>query len=41
MEIRHLFTSFGGHSQAAGMTFPFENLGKISNELNEQISSNN
>ena len=39
MEIRHLFTSFGGHSQAAGMTFPFENLGKISNELNGQILS--
>lgn len=39
MEIRHLFSSFGGHAQAAGMTFPFENLEEISENLNRQILS--
>lgn len=37
MAIHHLFTSFGGHSQAAGLTFPFENLTEIKASLNEQI----
>lgn len=34
MTIRHLFTKFGGHSQAAGMTFPIENFAEIQSELN-------
>lgn len=38
MKIKHLFTNFGGHSQAAGMTFPFENLSEISELLNESFS---
>jgi len=37
MKIKHLFTQFGGHSQAAGMTFPFENLEEIKEVLNEEI----
>lgn len=37
MEIRPLFTRFGGHSQAAGMTFPIENLDTITMELNRLI----
>lgn len=37
MEIRDLFTQFGGHSQAAGMTFPLENLTEITAELNQMI----
>ncbi|UJL44940.1 single-stranded-DNA-specific exonuclease RecJ [Virgibacillus sp. NKC19-16] len=43
MEIREYFTSFGGHSQAAGMTFPLENLTTIQNALhlriNEQLNA--
>src|SRR5699024_7897321 len=38
MEIRNLFSKFGGHSQAAGMSFPFENLGKIKAQLNDKIN---
>ncbi|MGM8212970.1 single-stranded-DNA-specific exonuclease RecJ [Virgibacillus sp. W0430] len=38
MEIRTLFTHFGGHSQAAGMTFPIENLQQIKDYLNCQIA---
>lgn len=38
MKIQHLFTNFGGHSQAAGMTFPFENLTEISTFLNESFA---
>lgn len=37
MKIRHLFTAFGGHSQAAGMTFPYDNLEEIKTILNQQI----
>lgn len=38
MEIRDLFSKFGGHSQAAGMSFPFENLGRIKAQLNDKIN---
>lgn len=37
MQIKELFTQFGGHSQAAGMTFPKENLSLIQNKLKELI----
>lgn len=37
MEIRHLFTRFGGHSQAAGMTLPLENVEKLREELTNSI----
>lgn len=37
MEVRNLFTNFGGHAQAAGMTIPLENLQQIQNELNNLI----
>lgn len=36
--IHHLFTTFGGHSQAAGMSFPLENLQAIQTALNAQIN---
>src|SRR5699024_1611728 len=39
MKIKHLFTAFGGHSQAAGMTFLFENLSLVKEKLNEAIST--
>jgi len=39
MEIKHLFTAFGGHAQAAGMTFPMENLNEIKQFLHERIYS--
>src|SRR5699024_9093069 len=29
MNIKHLFSQFGGHSQAAGMSFPIENFEAI------------
>src|SRR5699024_1019037 len=29
MQIRHLFTHFGGHAQAAGMSLPLENLSQL------------
>jgi single-stranded-DNA-specific exonuclease len=32
--VRDLMTAFGGHAQAAGMTFPLENLPKIQAHLN-------
>lgn len=38
--IKHMFTSFGGHSQAAGMTFPKDNLEKITANLIEQMEKN-
>lgn len=42
MKLRHLFTHFGGHSQAAGMTFSIENYDEIKCSLtqliNEQLS---
>lgn len=37
MKIKHLFTTFGGHAQAAGMSFPLENLSQIKSRLNELI----
>ncbi|MFD1850174.1 single-stranded-DNA-specific exonuclease RecJ [Oceanobacillus bengalensis] len=37
MNIRELFTSFGGHAQAAGMTLPLENLHLIRQKLSESI----
>lgn len=37
MDINDLFTKFGGHSQAAGMTFPFANLEEIKAQLNEKV----
>jgi single-stranded-DNA-specific exonuclease len=37
MKIRHLFTKFGGHAQAAGMTIPMENVDEIQTELNALI----
>lgn len=39
MVIRDLFTQFGGHSQAAGMTLPIENLEMITTELNQMITN--
>src|SRR5699024_9565792 len=35
MNVKHLFTTFGGHSQAAGMTFPFNNLTSIHDAFNK------
>lgn len=34
MKFQHLFTKFGGHAQAAGMSFPLENLPEIVAEFN-------
>ncbi|OZU89853.1 single-stranded-DNA-specific exonuclease RecJ [Virgibacillus indicus] len=39
MKVRELFTHFGGHSQAAGMTFPLENMNLIRTELNQIIKA--
>lgn len=39
MQIRDLFTEFGGHSQAAGMTFPLKHLEVIQSELDRMIFS--
>lgn len=38
MKMRKLFTHFGGHSQAAGMTFPIENLAEIQGTFNQFIN---
>ncbi|WP_339228251.1 single-stranded-DNA-specific exonuclease RecJ [Oceanobacillus sp. FSL K6-2867] len=38
MRIRELFTHFGGHSQAAGMTFPIENLPLVQEKLDAFIN---
>ena len=38
LQLEHLFTNFGGHSQAAGMTFPFDHLEAIQTALNAQIN---
>ncbi len=38
MKIRELFTHFGGHAQAAGMTLPVENIALINERLNMFIS---
>lgn len=37
MQVRSLFTSFGGHAQAAGMSIPLENMEQIQDELNDLI----
>ncbi|HEY4601195.1 MAG TPA: single-stranded-DNA-specific exonuclease RecJ [Cerasibacillus sp.] len=37
MQIKHIFTSFGGHAQAAGMTLRVENLAELMNGLNQII----
>ncbi|RLL47987.1 single-stranded-DNA-specific exonuclease RecJ [Oceanobacillus piezotolerans] len=37
MKIRELFTHFGGHSQAAGMTLPIENISQIRDKLSEYM----
>ncbi|WP_174613914.1 single-stranded-DNA-specific exonuclease RecJ [Virgibacillus ihumii] len=37
MKLRELFAAFGGHSQAAGMTLPTENVQVLRDELNELI----
>lgn len=38
MEVRDLFISFGGHSQAAGMTLSVEHKDEIIAHLNEKVS---
>ncbi|MBP1968771.1 single-stranded-DNA-specific exonuclease [Virgibacillus natechei] len=38
MKIRDYFTNFGGHSQAAGMSIPLDNMKLIQNELNRLIN---
>lgn len=35
MEIYHLFSQFGGHAQAAGMTVPIANISQLRYELNQ------
>lgn len=37
MQIRHLFIQFGGHSQAAGMTFSFDHLPEIKKQLEQMM----
>lgn len=37
MKIRGLFTHFGGHAQAAGMTFPLDNLPSVQEQLDTFI----
>ncbi|SFA69256.1 single-stranded-DNA-specific exonuclease [Lentibacillus halodurans] len=37
MDIRDLFTHFGGHTQAAGMTLPMDNLQPLQTQLNDMI----
>ncbi|QKY69556.1 single-stranded-DNA-specific exonuclease RecJ [Lentibacillus sp. CBA3610] len=37
MKIRDVFTHFGGHAQAAGMTLPLDNLQTLQSELNDMI----
>lgn len=37
MRIRNLFTQFGGHSQAAGMTLPLDHVIEVQTKLNEFI----
>ncbi|HLS59556.1 MAG TPA: single-stranded-DNA-specific exonuclease RecJ [Virgibacillus sp.] len=39
MKVKSLFTRFGGHSQAAGMTLPIENIGDLQAELNKIIKA--
>ncbi len=37
MKIRNVFTQFGGHAQAAGMTLPLENVETLKQELDSLI----
>ncbi|ASN05127.1 single-stranded-DNA-specific exonuclease RecJ [Virgibacillus necropolis] len=37
MKVKDYFTRFGGHSQAAGMTLPLDNISLLQHELNELI----
>lgn len=39
MQVRDYFARFGGHSQAAGMTLPLENIPVLQDALNERIHS--
>lgn len=39
MELEHLLTTFGGHSQAAGLSFPIENYNDVKTAFNNQIRS--
>ncbi|MBP2098143.1 single-stranded-DNA-specific exonuclease RecJ [Enterococcus rivorum] len=39
-EVRELFTHFGGHHMAAGMTLPIENIEKMKEHLQNYIISN-
>ncbi len=38
MKVRHLFTKFGGHSQAAGMTIPLEHIEELQKKLDRFIT---
>ncbi|WP_077603146.1 single-stranded-DNA-specific exonuclease RecJ [Oceanobacillus sojae] len=40
MTVRDLFTHFGGHAQAAGMTLPIENLDSLETALNDLLFQN-
>ncbi|HLR54534.1 MAG TPA: single-stranded-DNA-specific exonuclease RecJ [Pseudogracilibacillus sp.] len=37
MQFHHLFSQFGGHAQAAGMTFPLENFAELKTRFNDAI----
>src|SRR5699024_2671750 len=37
MAVKELFTHFGGHSQAAGLSLPIENIRNLSESLNRLI----
>ncbi|MEN2765881.1 single-stranded-DNA-specific exonuclease RecJ [Ornithinibacillus xuwenensis] len=37
MKIKEVFTHFGGHAQAAGMTLPIENINRLEQELSQII----
>ncbi|MFD1335365.1 single-stranded-DNA-specific exonuclease RecJ [Oceanobacillus iheyensis] len=39
MRMRDLFTHFGGHSQAAGMTLPIENVDKLELQLDDILNN--
>src|SRR5699024_1696080 len=38
IDVKYLFTSFGGHSQAAGMTLPAENEEELIKHLNKRLA---
>jgi single-stranded-DNA-specific exonuclease len=37
--VKHLLTTFGGHRQAAGCTFPIVHLAELRSSLNEDVAS--